>query len=158
MPFLPTMSVYLLSNYHPFKLHTPGINLVLDYGDNFKLFSVVHYEQLRKLQSVRNTWYSMEFLKKLTIWKLKIPSESSTMKPANIARTSSVPSTLILKWISNILPPISVLLNSKAKFLKVWSLRHLNLIHGGFLLKTWIPISYPKLTHALLGRNRKVFF
>ena len=49
------MSVRLLTNYHPFKLHTPGINLVLDYCDNCKLFSVVYCKQLRKLQSILNT-------------------------------------------------------------------------------------------------------
>ena len=59
-----TMSVHLLTNYHPFKLHTPGINLVLDYCDNCKLFSVAYYKQLRKLQSVLNTWCSTE-----SFWK-----------------------------------------------------------------------------------------
>lgn len=52
------------ANYHPFKLHTPGINLVLDYCDNCKLFSVAYYKQLRKLQSVLNTWCSTE-----SFWK-----------------------------------------------------------------------------------------
>lgn len=52
MYFLPTIPVHLPYSDHPVRLQTPGINLVLDYSDNFKLFSVVHCEQLRKLPSV----------------------------------------------------------------------------------------------------------
>lgn len=73
MHFLLTKSIHLLFNYDCFKLHTPGINLVLDYCDNFKLFSVVHYEQLRKLQYVLNTWYSMRVSEKADNLETKIP-------------------------------------------------------------------------------------
>lgn len=131
MHFLLTKSVHPLSNDRPFKLHTPRINLVLDYPGNFKLLSVVHYEQLMKLHSVLNTWYSMEsFQKKLTICKLKFPSESSTMTPTNIVRTLPAPCALILK-----LTPKrqfyhqSVFCWSLRQYFSVWSLRCWNLIH-----------------------------